>query len=138
VKLQDARENYYTLSGKASDVARQLAFAGLALIWVFKTSQGAGLSLVPPPLFPPALMFAVTLALDLLQYVAAAMVWGIYHFVQERTRKDEDEFDAPLLINVPALFFFWAKFLVLAGGYALIIGWLTRQWVAAVCSSAAR
>lgn len=33
--LSDYLASYYELSGKASDVSRQLAFAGIAVIWVF-------------------------------------------------------------------------------------------------------
>ncbi len=36
MKLSDYRETYYEFSGKLSDVSRQLSFAGIALIWLFK------------------------------------------------------------------------------------------------------
>jgi hypothetical protein len=133
VKLKDALDNYYELSGRASDSGRQLAFAGLALIWIFRTAD-AGVSAVPSVLYPAAIWFGIALALDFLQYVAASLVWGIYHFVQERTREKEDDFDAPLLINVPALVFFWAKFLALVAGYGVLFGWLIRQWLTGLCT----
>jgi len=37
MKLAQARGHYEYFSGKASDISRQLGFAGIALIWVFKT-----------------------------------------------------------------------------------------------------
>lgn len=37
MKLQDVRSTYYELSGKTSDLVRQLGFAGIALIWLFRT-----------------------------------------------------------------------------------------------------
>jgi len=36
MNLQDYRDDFYTYSGKASDISRQLAFAGIAIIWIFK------------------------------------------------------------------------------------------------------
>ena len=37
--LKDYRADFYTFTGKASDITRQLAFAGIALIWIFKTDR---------------------------------------------------------------------------------------------------
>jgi hypothetical protein len=34
MKLEDVRAAYETLSGKASDLVRQLSLAGVGLIWV--------------------------------------------------------------------------------------------------------
>ena len=39
MKLSDYRETYYEFSGKASDVTRQLAFAGIAIVWIFKIEE---------------------------------------------------------------------------------------------------
>ena len=40
MKLSEYANVYAEFSGKASDVARQLAFAGLALVWLFRESNG--------------------------------------------------------------------------------------------------
>jgi hypothetical protein len=39
VKLSEYADVYAELSGKASDAARQLAFAGLALKWLFRDAK---------------------------------------------------------------------------------------------------
>jgi hypothetical protein len=41
MKLGDARAAYEALSGKASDIVRQLSLAGVGLIWLFKTGTGS-------------------------------------------------------------------------------------------------
>jgi hypothetical protein len=35
--VEDYRKTSYEFSGKASDASRQLAFAAIAVIWLFKT-----------------------------------------------------------------------------------------------------
>ena len=79
MKLRDSLDNYYYYSGKASDIARQLGFAGLAIIWIFRIEGGASSSLVPKKLTVPAALIVSALACDLLQYVAGAAIWAIYH-----------------------------------------------------------
>jgi hypothetical protein len=36
MKLKEYLETFYTFSEKTSNIARQLGFAGIALIWVFR------------------------------------------------------------------------------------------------------
>ncbi len=62
--LEKFRESYYELSGKASDTARNLAFAGIAIIWIFRTGEGVA-NKIPQAIFWPLGLFAVALALDL-------------------------------------------------------------------------
>ena len=38
-KLSEFKEDYYHFTGKLSDINRQIAFAGIALIWVFKKGK---------------------------------------------------------------------------------------------------
>jgi hypothetical protein len=74
VKLEDYRETYYTLSGKARELCRQLSFAGIAVIWVFKAEKGGPLA-VPAELFLPGFLFGAALALDLAQAFLGSLIW---------------------------------------------------------------
>ena len=38
-KIEDYREDFYFFTGKASEVNRQLAIAGIAVIWIFKNPE---------------------------------------------------------------------------------------------------
>ena len=117
MKLQDALQNYYFHTGQVSDIARQLAFAAIAVIWLFKAGAGASISL-PKELLEPLKLVVVCLTLDLLQYILATIVWGIFHRLKERAgTSDSSEFKAPSVINRPALACFWAKTAVLVYAY---------------------
>jgi hypothetical protein len=151
MKLEDLREIYFARSAKASDLARQLALAGLAVIWIFKTDT-AGAFAVPHELSLPAFLMMLTLGADLMQFACAALLWGGFNRYKERelaaTLKrlraagktaDEagvalnekwgpaQEFTAPPAMNYPAIFFFWGKLVVVGIGYANLIQFLAAR-----------
>src|SRR5690348_10062346 len=109
MKREDLRQAYYDLTAKVSDITRQLALAGIALVWLFK-SENHGHTQVPPPLLLPATFAVAALALDLTQYIYASAAWGIFNRLQERRGVTSDvEFSAPPFVNWPTLVFFWSK-----------------------------
>jgi hypothetical protein len=55
MKLQAYREDFYAFSGKVSEIVRQLALAGIAIVWLLKVDLAAGTAL-PTALLPPALL----------------------------------------------------------------------------------
>jgi hypothetical protein len=118
ITLTEARQAYYDHSGKASDVARQLGFAGIAIIWIFKTDVHGAPSLGIE--FIPATGWCIaTLGADLLQYVCATAAWGGYARWKERDPAiDADsDFDAPRWLNWPGNAFFFAKLVCVAIAY---------------------
>ena len=119
--LKDARDSYYYNSGKVSDLVRQLALAGIGLIFILAFGQEIADQRLPRSLLYPAIFIVVALFLDFAQYAVATATWGIYARLKEKNGVDEDqEFEAPAAINWAGLVFFWLKtgFLVLA--YALL------------------
>jgi hypothetical protein len=115
MKLSKYRETYYEFSGKASDVARQLAFAGIALVWIFRIDSR------PAPSLPREL------ALDLLQYALAALIWGTFHRYHEKRLKDkrkDPELTAPPYFNWPAQICFLIKLVSVVIAYILIINYI--------------
>ena len=118
MNLSDYRKDYYQFSGKASDVARQLSLAGIALIWIFKVEKAGPLA-VPPELYLPAILFVVSLGLDLLQYLLSAAIWGMFSEYHTRKGVDEDtELEAPEFFNWPSLVCFWGKLLTVLYAYS--------------------
>lgn len=88
--LKDFREAYYTLSGKASDITRQLGFAGLGAIWIFKYGS-AGSERVPNELVPAAVAIVLALLLDFLQYAVGSLVWGAFaRYTDVRRQRTDD------------------------------------------------
>lgn len=63
--LDIAREAYRELSGTASTICRHLGFAGIAIIWIFRTGEGQA-ARVPASLAGPAILVVASLTLDLL------------------------------------------------------------------------
>jgi hypothetical protein len=126
--VHDSRERYYLLSGKTSDIVRQLSFAGLALVWIFKTDN-VGTPHVPKDLSWPTVILVIGLAVDLLHYVAGTAIWGIYSWIKLDWQKTppDSPLDAPWWINVPALLFFWAKIILVGCAYVLLIIWLAKH-----------
>lgn len=120
ISLKAARENYSYFSGKASDVARQLAFAGFAAIWLFHvTVEGNGPAL-PQVFLEPLRLLVAALAFDLAQYMWATAVWGIFQFrtaAKVKEALDAEVEDAPNWFNWGTLAFFWAKLVAVAAGY---------------------
>lgn len=121
MNLKDAREFYYLNSGKTSDLVRQLGFAGIAVIWIFK-SEVQGVPKIPQTLLFPLSLIVVGLALDLLQYAVATSIWGIFHRSKEKSGISEDaSFVAPRQFNWPALVFFVLKVISIAVAYVLLL-----------------
>jgi hypothetical protein len=105
MKLKDYKNDYYEFSGKLSDNTRKLAFAGIAIVWIFKQEK-EGTFILPDMLKLAVLMFVITLSFDLLQYI------------------EDSELTASRYFNWPANFFFWSKVIALVIGYVFILKFL--------------
>jgi hypothetical protein len=129
VSLSEVREKYEDESGKASDLVRQLAFAGIAVIWVFSgSSLVAGRLHVPSDLIWPGILLVSALTLDFLQYATGASIWGGYgRILEKHDVADDEEIDYPAWINWPALLFFWGKQLLLLIAYGLLLAALFNR-----------
>jgi hypothetical protein len=134
MKLADLREAYQFFSEKTSELVRNLGFAGIALIWIFKVTVG-NRDVVPSELVPAGTLIVIGLALDLLHAIVGTATWGIYNRIKEkeldaRAEKDqnfnpeEEDFLAPVSINWPALVLFWAKIVAMLIAYVMLIEFL--------------
>ena len=142
MKLSTAREAYYAASGTASTVARQAAFAGIAVVWLFNIRTAQGFTL-PVELLLAVFCFVLMLFTDLLHYFVQAVIWGTVSRHQEKKRDrernstgkgrpkkrpdddgDDYEFDASPSLNWPTLCFFGIKFVLLAFGYGVLVHFL--------------
>src|SRR3989442_1239067 len=127
MKLSDYRKDYYEFSGKASEVARQLAFAGIAIVWVF-TGTEKGLGPRPDTHLVLALaLFALALGFDLLHYISATVIWGSFQWREDRKLKNPQEdphLAAPAYYNYPQLAFFVLKLTTVTVAYVVLIVFL--------------
>jgi hypothetical protein len=126
--LQQYRDDFYTYSGKASDVSRQLAFAAIAIIWLFK-HETAGQLNVPRELIRPGIFVVLALALDLLQYCLAAAIWYFFYRSQERKHVSETaEIKHSVWLERPISLFFWVKIILVVLAYYYILIFLLRAF----------
>ena len=123
VKLAGYRQTFYEFSGKASDVSRQLAFAAIAVIWLFKSdAPGGGHLTIPRALILPGALIVTALAADLLQYIMASLIWRIYYRYLEKKRvpPDVDTQHSPWL-EIPITALFWIKVFLVIAAYIFIL-----------------
>ena len=123
MNLSDYKESFYTFSASASSSARQLAMAGIAMLWVFKVSSGEANYTLPSQLFLPAVFLICALASDLLQYLIATVTWGMFHRYHEKKAADNDNpiLKAPVYLSAPIYLFFYLKILFVLVAYSLML-----------------
>jgi len=130
MKLSEYRETYEYFSGKLSDVARQLAFAGIALVWLFKIDIKP-VPKVPGELLLPLALIAIGLLCDLLHYIVATCIWQKFHRTNEKRRRtlsDDEDIEAPWFYPIPINFLFLLKIGCILVGLVLIGVYAARQW----------
>jgi len=126
--LKEFRDDYYTLSGMASDVARKLGFAAIAIIWIFKIDASSNSYAIASELYCAGAAVILSLALDLLQYIFGAAIWGAFWRAKEKSGvKDDVTIEAPSCFNWPAIFCFWAKLLLMITAYGFLLAFLFKH-----------
>lgn len=124
--LKDAQGYVDTFTGKASEIIRQSALSGIALIWIFKTEVN-GKTIIPLDLLIAGLWIITVLIFDLLQYLVGAKLWALLRDHKEKNKIYE--FQAPDWINYPAWGFFIAKVIFIFYAYWYIIGFLRKSFL---------
>ena len=77
--LQEQRnEKLRKSSAQVSNIVRQLIFAGIAIIWLFKTIGKGGKATLEIPLVWALFMFASAIFVELLHYLIESLALKIY------------------------------------------------------------
>jgi hypothetical protein len=126
---KEAKE-YYT--SKASEVNRSLAFAGLAIIWIFRKSNHDTsvilLDTIPDGLEFSLIMLVLALALDMLHYVVGSVIWSIFYRVKEKLVKTKkiknDGIEANSILPNTIHVFFVLKILANVLGFVSLLKFL--------------
>jgi hypothetical protein len=107
-------------TGKASDVGRQLAFAGIATIWLLRDEHGA--RPFETGLLTALTLLAAALLIDFLQYVYCSWVWRQFYNQQyDEHNSDEALVDIPDGLAASIYRFFWTKIIALLLGYVFLL-----------------
>lgn len=120
MKLSEIRKDYEELSGLLSKLNRQLAFAGIGIVWLFRVTDAKGGTSIDPKMLTPILCFVISFAFDLLQYLWQSWVWYVFYWFKRCCKglKEDDETNEPEWPNVIA----WIMFTVKVG--ALMIAYI--------------
>ncbi len=115
--------DYAHYTAQFSSLARQLAFAGAAICWFFKTPDVTFPHIITVSLIAYVSFFL----LDLLQYYVAALILNVWIRAKERQlwarqRTIDGDYSKPAWLDLPAFALFHLKFLALALGY-LFLAW---------------
>lgn len=137
MKLAAANECYQYYSGKTSDIIRQAAFAGIAVVWIFNQATPQVKFHLPPALIEVTYWLLATLVADLLHNLVSTAMWGVFHWTEDtkyERLKDADtatvckyedhEVDTPPWINWPGIGLFAAKVFFLGWAYVLLARYL--------------
>ena len=128
MKIQEYRDAFYVFSGKVSDITRQLAFAGIAVIWLFKKDV-SGIPKIDEALVLPGLLIVISLSCDLLQYSVGALIWRCVYRYKEKAGVSEDvDVKHSSSLELPIYCFFVIKVCSLIASFALIGSFLFSTW----------
>ena len=118
----DVYEEFKFYTGKASDVVRQLALAGFAVVWLFKQDTKAGPTI--PRDFKSALVFLLlALLFDFLHYSVASVVWERYkdELSHRPATGVNEDVQSPPSVYYPGAFFYYSKIVTLAIAYGVLL-----------------
>jgi len=117
MKLKEAKEAYYEFSGTLSAGVRNISFAGIAIVWIFRTSDSS----IPSELLLPLVFFVSSLSFDIFHYAYASLAWRCYYNrCFKKKIRDDDEVDPPDYMNWPSEIFMTIKILSVCIGYVFI------------------
>ncbi len=127
MKLEEYKKDSYEFSKSTSDLVRQFAFAGIAIIWIFKIEKPVD-HLIPAKLFKPLLFLIFTLCFDLLQYLIPSIIWWIFYSYHERKgRSGNYEIKADGRLSLPGWICYLGKIIMLVIAYILITKYITQK-----------
>jgi hypothetical protein len=139
MKLSDYNKVCTEYTGKASEIVRQLIFAGIAVIWLFRIQTPiAGQSSLDSFLIFPLFGLCLAAMADLMQYVFGGRVWAKFFRDEERKAKAankknylltlDPDIKAPRKYSYRIGLFYNAKIVLMFLSYIFIIIFLARHF----------
>ena len=102
MKLREIRNDYERYSTKVSDINRQLIFAGIAIVWLFRVTNNDGNTVFPMELYPTLFYFILSFGADILQYTIQSILWfGFYWNKKCKNNKSEKKDVEDIIVKEP-------------------------------------
>jgi hypothetical protein len=129
MKLEEYKNEYRWHTGKASDVVRQLSFAGIAVVWIFRTQSQSG-SKIPAELILPLGCLCISLTFDFLQYFFGYVIWyGFYQYHEKKNTKPSDDLTHSLIWPSILHICFLGKVAALLVSYFMLLKHVWKIWL---------
>lgn len=124
MKINDYKDTYKRYSKLASDRIRVAAFAGIAIVWLFKDVDAQGAVHIGVNLLWPLSMFVASVISDLLQYLLGYIIWFFTFRKHEKSIDDKNhdqELNHSSFLALPIHLFFALKVIFIGVGYTLLL-----------------
>src|SRR5688500_13649158 len=122
-----AQKAYADYTTQASAIVRNLAFAGIAIVWLFRYQQGDSTRL-PADLARASFALVLALAFDLAQYVLGGIVWGVANSKATADGKGpKDPIVTHRRMTWPMNYCYVTKIALVGLAYALILAFLWSE-----------
>lgn len=127
LKLSEIRQAYEDLSASASNICRQLCFAGIGIIWIYNKAKDS--VSIPDELQTPLFLLVISLSIDILQYVIGSILW--YYVYLHNRKSDVSEEDTEVYeseyLNILTWLFWCAKIVVMGVAYFQLACYIGRN-----------
>lgn len=122
MKLSEIRKAYEELSGLLSKYNRQLAFAGIGIVWLFRTTDNTGNTSIDSGMLKPVMCFIISFSLDLIQYLWQSLAWYVYYYWKRIIdgKVEDDDMNEPEWPNVVAWIMLVLKVVSLVVAYVYL------------------
>ncbi|WP_346854350.1 hypothetical protein [uncultured Draconibacterium sp.] len=127
MRLSDYKETYESHTSTLSNINRSIAFAGIAIVWIFKRTE-VEVVVIDEKFLLPLLLFISGLCFDMLHYIYQSVAWYIvfrkkereYQQLRNNSANPPDEFEHEYWITYPAWTFFAIKILCVIVGFIFL------------------
>ena len=121
MELKEYKNKSHEYTAKASEIARQLNFAGIGIIWIIRTSND-NLELSNSVILVPLILISISLIFDFFQYFFGGVIWINFYRQKEKEgiSRDSDVLSESWRNRV-LYFFYYLKFIFMLIAYIFII-----------------
>lgn len=118
MELYKYKDISYKYTEKASDIARNLALAGIGILWIIKSNSD--IKLTNDLLFTPLILMAISMLVDLVQYVLGGLIWINFYTKHEKTNSSNDDIKSDPWRKNLLYVIYYIKFILMIIAYILI------------------
>jgi hypothetical protein len=127
---EEVQKRHAETLAKTGDTVRQLAFAGLALIWIFKETQATGIIILAKHLVIAGFVLILALAVDLLQAIGSALILSLSVFqIGDLKKNENDDITFPKVWILVLYILWYLKVALVAAAYFILLSYLADQFI---------